>query len=418
MLGNLVTNQHVYIYGAGFAGLTFAYRLKQLKIPFTLYEKEKVGGKISSTITAYGPMETAASTLYMNADAEKFIQEMHLPYIQAKKKLKRWIWKEKNIVSAFNLKILSQLLFNITKSFPQISDDSTVEDVFYPLLGRQLIDELLSPALQGIHAAEARELHFLSLFPFARGQNFSNYYSFFRKFKQNLKKAAAKKVKGSVSFVGGMQTLIDHLHQEVKDQIQPLPKKFVLKPNTVICTSAPDAADLLKNDRPDIAHELGRIDYRSITSLSLIIKEDLPDLKKSFGMLIPQKYGSSILGIIHQSEIFPQNYKAHCYSVICKGSVDENYIFSELEKKLSGFKQSQVLESSISTWQNGLPLYNDKRFIATNNIGKLLQENPGLILFGNYTQGISLRTMIGQTLTIPIVTPSSRHRVRFSPVID
>lgn len=418
MLGKLLPDQHVYIYGAGFAGLTFAYRLKQLKIPFTLYEKEKVGGKISTNLSSHGPMETAASTLYMNADTEKFIEEINLPFICGEKKLKRWIWKEDSIISPFNLKLLSCLLFNITKSFPEVSEASTVADIFHPLLGSKYIDELLSPALQGIHAAEASDLHFLSLFPFARGQKFSNYYSFVKKFKQSLQTEAAIKVKGSVSFSGGMQTLINHLHQEVKEHLQPLPAEFILKPNTVICTSSIDAAKLLKNHRPEIAHELSSIEYRPITSLSFFVKEDLPDLKKSFGMLIPQKYGSSILGIIHQSEVFPQNYSAHYYSVVCKGVMDENNIFNELEKKLTGFKRSQVLEFSISSWQAGLPLYDEKRFIATDNIDKLLQRKPGLILFGNYTKGISLRSMIGQTRTIPIVNSPSRHRVRFTPGND
>ncbi len=402
MLGKLLPNQHVYIYGAGFAGLSFAYRLKQMNIPFTLYEKEKVGGKISTHITEYGPMEAAASTLYMNADAEKFLQEIKLPFIPAKKKLKRWIWKEEGISAPFNLRILSQLLFNVTKKFPTISESSSVEEIFLPLLGRKYVDDLLSPALQGIHAAEARDLHFLSIFSFARGKKIKNYYAFLKQLKINQRKEAALKIKGSVSFAGGMQTLIDRLHQIVIQHIQPLPAEFELRPNTVICTSAADAAGLLQISRPDIAHELNSIDYRPMTSFSFFVKEDLVDLKNGFGMLIPQRYGSSILGIIHQSEIFPQNYSAHCYSVVCKGIVDEAYILSELEIKLRGFQRSALLESRLSTWKDGLPLYNQNRATAVANVERLLQSKPGLMIFGNYTEGISLRSMIGQTRNIPI----------------
>ena len=194
-----------------------------------------------------------------------------------------------------------------------------------------------------------------------------------------------------------MQTLINRLHQEVILHIEPLPAEFELRPNTVICTSAPDAARMLQNHAPDIAKELSDITYRPISSFSFFLKENLVDLKNSFGMLIPQRFGSSILGIIHQSEIFPQNYSAHCYSVICKGIANEGYVLNELEKKLRGFQRTAIIESTLTTWNAGLPLYDQSRFNAISNLEILLRNRPGLMIFGNYTKGISLRSMIGQT---------------------
>lgn len=401
MLGTLIPNKHVYIYGAGFAGLSFAYRLKKLNIPFTIYEKEKIGGKISTHMTSFGPAEAAASTLYMNADAEKFLEEIGLPYIVANKKLKRWIWKKDGPASPMTLKLLARLLLKAPSRFPQITEESTVEDVFLPLLSRKYIDELLSPALQGIHGAEARDLHFLSIFPMARGKKFTSYIDFIRSLKKDIKKDAAIKIKGSVSFNGGMQTLIDRLHNEVFEHIKPLPDHFVLQPNTVICTTADEAANLLMNSEPVIAKELHNIEYRPITSLSFFLQNDLAGLKKSFGMLIPQKYGCSILGIIHQSEVFPQNYTAHCYSAVCKGTLDEKMIFTQMKHILKDFEEEKVLKCSLSSWKTGLPLYNNKRSQAVQAISRILEKKPGLMLFGNYTNGISLRSMIGQIKSIP-----------------
>ena len=180
MLGKLKRDQIVTIYGAGFAGLSLAYRLKQLNIPFVLYEKSSIGGKISTTLTPLGPLEAAASTLYINKEAEKFIHDLQLPYHVSKKKLKRWIWKEAGSVSPINLRLRSQLIIKATKRFPKINQNSTVEEIFFPLLGRKYTDELLSCALQGIYAAEARDLHFLSLFPFAEGKKFKSYFGFFQ----------------------------------------------------------------------------------------------------------------------------------------------------------------------------------------------------------------------------------------------
>lgn len=397
MIGSLIPHQHVYIYGAGFAGLSLAYQLKKLGIPFTIYEKEKVGGKISTRMTPFGPIEAAASTLYMNAHAEAFIKEMDIPFLNSERKLKRWIWKEEKLLAPFNIKLAFSLLTKITKRVPPITESSSVEDIFLPLLGRKYVDELLSPALQGIHAAEARDLHFLSLFPFAKGRSFTSYFSFFKSLKKEMKKQAATEIKGSVSFPGGMQTLINKLHEEVSSHIEPLPDVFTLRPNTVICTSAPDAAKLLKTEAPEISHELSQIEYRPMSNLSFCLKEELPELKNSFGMLIPQKFGSSILGIIHQSAVFPSNYSAHCYSVICKGVTTEEKIFEELKRKIPDFQRDSVLIHSFASWKTGLPLFNENRFQTVEKLKQRLQDQPGLIFFGNYTEGISLRSMIEQT---------------------
>ena len=183
----------------------------------------------------------------------------------------------------------------------------------------------------------------------------------------------------------------------MKPFIKPLPETFIFTPNTIICTSAKDAARLLEKDFPDVAKELDLIEYRPITSLSFFVKSEFKELTQSFGMLIPQKYGRKILGIIHQSEIFPENYKAHCYSVICKGILNRDEIFKELERIIPAFNSNNILESRLSQWENGLPLYNENRHQSLKKIEALLAERPGLVLFGNYTKGISLRSMIEQT---------------------
>lgn len=402
MLGKFIPHLPVFIYGAGFAGLSLAYQLKKLNIPFTLYEKQKVGGKISSIQSQWGPMEAAASTLYMNAEAEKFISELKLPFLVSEKKLKRWIWQQQGLTAPFSLRLLSRLLIHAPGKFPHISDHSTVEDIFFPLLGRKYIDDLLSSALQGIYAAEARDLHFLSIFPFARNKAFSSYFSFFKALRAELKLNAAHNIKGSISFKNGMQTLIDRLYAEVKDHIKPVPDNFILQPNTVICTPAPEASSLLKSVLPEIATQLNQINYRPMTSLSLMLNQELTELKQSFGILIPQKFSSNILGIIHQSGIFPANYKAHCYSIICKGTLSEEQVLKELSSKLSSFERGNILTSSIHSWTTGLPLYDKKRFEAVNNIDEILRNKPGVILFGNYTSGISLRSMIEQTRSLKL----------------
>ncbi len=401
MLGTLIPSQPVTIYGAGIAGLILAYQLKKMGVPFTLYEKKRVGGKIATTQTSLGPAEAAASTLYINLATEKFIEELKIPYLVSTPKLKRRIWKEDGPHSVFSLKLLFRGLLNIGKKFPAIREDSTVEEVFLPLLGQDLIDELLSPALQGIHAAEARDLHFLSLFTIAKDQNFKNYFNFFKTLKKSVS-AEKGKIKGSISFPGGMQTLINVLHEKVEEHIKPLPEHFTLTPNTVICTDAIDASELLINDAPDISQELKKIHYRSITSFTFFQEQEIPQLHQCFGMLVPQKYKKKILGVIQPSALFPENYKGHCYNSINKEILNQEEAIKELKEVFPAFNPEMIKECKLTQWQKGLPLFNYDRYKAIQNITRLLEDRPGLMLFGNYTKGISLRSMIeeGQALKI------------------
>lgn len=402
MLGSLLPERPVSIYGAGFSGLTVAYRMQQLGLDFHLYEKQRIGGKISSHSTVWGPLERAASTFYMNAEAERFIRELQLPYVRATSKLKRWIWLPDGATTVPTAGMLSALFLRAFKRFPSVTEDSTVEDIFLPLFGRKYTDELLSSSLQGIYTAEARALHFLSLFPWAKDRIFTNYFQFLYAFKKELGTKAASEIKGSISFPGGMQTLIGRLQGLMAPNIHPAPEEFQLKANTVICTSAPDAAILLEDAAPDVAEILGEIDYQPITSYGFFLKHELTQLKASFGLLIPQKFNSPILGIIHQSDIFPENYQAPCYTVICKGVLSQEEVLSELERKVRGFHRDEVLESSLESWRHGLPFYNRKRYQAIQQLQKVLPDHPGLMLFGNYTDGISLRAIIEQSRGLKI----------------
>ncbi len=399
MLGTLISSQPVHIYGAGIAGLILAYRLKKSHVPFTLYEKNRVGGKIATTLTPLGPAEAAASTLYMNISAEKFITDLNIPYLISTPKLKRRIWKEDGPHSVFSLKLLSKGITKIGKKFPLIMEDSTVEEIFYPFLGQELIDELLSSALQGIHGAEAKDLHFLSIFPMAKNKHFKNYLHFFKELKKSISSQKGT-IKGSISFPGGMQTLINALYEEVKENIKPVPENFSLTPNTVICTDALDAAELLKDEAPEIAKELQKIEYRPITSFTFFRESEIPELHECFGMLIPQKFKKNLLGVIHQSALFPENYKSHCYNSVNKGILNKEEAILELESVFPKFDPEKIKESKLTQWKRGLPLFNYHRYQAIQNIERKLKKRPGLMLFGNYTKGISIRSMIedGQTV--------------------
>jgi len=78
----------------------------------------------------------------------------------------------------------------------------------------------LSPVLGGIYATPADQLHFKSIFPqVGQKAQFDSYWSFF-KMLMKLKKGQPKiELTGSVTFEGGMQTLINRLGEVLKHEI-------------------------------------------------------------------------------------------------------------------------------------------------------------------------------------------------------
>lgn len=398
MLGNLDRDRPVKIIGAGIAGLTLAYRLKQLDRPFTLIEKKHIGGKIITRPTEFGPVESAASTLYLNKAVVAFLQELKLSPLYPPKGLKKTIWNGKTPGPAFSLPLALRVLSRLGSSVPQITKESNVEDVFLPLLGKKYIDKLLSPSLQGVYLAEAKDLHFHSLFPFVENLKISNYWSLLRGINAKIKNQNDKKLKGSVTFDGGMKTLIERLRSEVKEHIHVGEAEVFPEDNLALCTNAREAAELVSFQNPQISFELRRIKYLPVSSFTFFTQGPIPELNAAFGMLIPSRFKNTVLGIISQSNLFPTNYpKAHCYRAILKGErPDEKAIIAELIKLTKGLKKKDILETHLTSWSEGLPLFDKERFEAIQNIKKSLQNEKGLLLFGNYTQGISMRSIIEQ----------------------
>src|SRR5690606_9296632 len=96
-------------------------------------------------------------------------------------------------------------------------------------------------------------------------------------------------LRGSVSFEGGMQALIDRLAEELKAEIRLNYKEnFRIKGNTIVCTDAFNAAQLLEELRPEMAAELKRIRYQELSTTTVFLKRELKPLKRAFGVLIPQ----------------------------------------------------------------------------------------------------------------------------------
>lgn len=390
-------DKHVNIYGAGFSGLVLGYYLKSEGYKITIHEKSnKVGGKIHTKKVGGGLIEKGANALYLNADGLELLKELKLEPLPATRKLKRLLMVNGKPKRPFQMGLLSKLGINVRKKPPLITDGLTVAEFFRPLLGQEKVDRFISPVLSGIYAAPSENLHFRSVFhQVGKKAQFESYFDFIRHMIRTQKSEPKLEVSGSVSFEGGMQTLINRLADVLKHDIKLNTKDFKLKANTIICTDAMTASELLSELRPEMSRELNRIRYTELSSVTVFLKREIRPLSKAFGVLIPQGTGYHAFGILNNKAIFPANNEnLLSYTLIGRKKLSEEEIVSDLRQLFPEIGKEDIDHVENNHWDKALPLYDLQRYLAVKKLHQIANKEKNLAIFGNYVAGISLREMI------------------------
>jgi len=391
------SEKKVYIWGAGFSGLVLGYYLKKAGLRITIYEKEpRAGGKIQTLKTPAGPSETGANAIFLNYDGLELLEELKLDILPATPKLKRLLFLDGKARSPFRIKTILKIVSGLGRRPPRLTDGLSVADFFQPLLGNKIIEEYLNTILGGVYATTADNLHFKSLFSEVSSHSqFKSYGEFFRTLRKEKKSKPQPRVKGSVSFEGGMSVLVDKLYEHLKSDIKlSTNEEFYPKTNTIICTDALSAANLLEKFQPEMSKELSRVNYQKLSSATIFLHRQIKDLSGSFGVLIPHNSGFNATGILNNKAIFPANNpNIFAYTVISPRKLHEDEIKADLKKLQSSLEDSDFEFIQNNYWERAIPLYDLNRSLAIERL-HTLAHGINICLFGNYVAGISLREMI------------------------
>jgi oxygen-dependent protoporphyrinogen oxidase len=392
------SDKNVTIYGAGFSGLILAYFLKSEGYKITIHEKSnKVGGKIQTKKVEGGLVEKGANALYLNADGLELLKELKLEPLPAAKKLKRLLMVNGKPKRPLQMGLISKLGVNVYKKPPLITDGLTVAEFFRPLLGDEKVHRFISPVLSGVYAASSEQLHFRSIFDqVGTKAQFESYFDFIKLMIRHQKALPKLEVSGTVSFEGGMQTLINRLGEVLKHDIKLNSKEpFKLKHNTILCTEAMTASDLLASVKPEIAKELSRIRYTELSSATVFLKREIRPLMRSFGVLIPQGTDFHSIGILNNKAIFPANNENMLsYTLIGRKKLSNDDILNDLRQLFPEIGKEDIDHTENNYWEKALPLYDLQRYLAVKKLHQIAQKEQNLAIFGNYVAGISLREMI------------------------
>lgn len=410
MIGQLSRTSSVQVIGGGIAGLSAAFYLKKLGKQFRLWESHKLGGKIFPAHCSYGPCEFAASSFYLSAQSQIFLQDLGLESVPATKKLKKLIFNSHackwEAPSRIILKKMPKLILRTFFQSVESKGSPTLEQMFYPLLGDELTQRLVSAVTQGIYGVGASQLDPRLMFSPETLQS-KGYLTLLARLRAEVKalRGGGDDRYGAANFPGGMGTLIERLREELHDHLCDGVGVYNPQLCNVIATDAHQAAGILQKSHPQVSYQLRSIEYLPMTSYVLYLSRPLTELQGAFGGLIPlvdrQHLQGKIMGVINQSQVFPRHSRFSCYLFRCCGNYQSNEDFFQELKKLCPsfvhFAENEILFCQSYSWNKALPIYNARLYEAQQRIRELLSNQDQVILMGNYTAGISLRSIIAQS---------------------
>ena len=430
----------IAIFGGGITGLTAAFRLKEKGIPVTIYEAGlRVGGVIQSVrrdgyLAECGPN----SILETSPKIAALIHDVGLEGVKMysdEKAGNRYIVRGGKLVPVpdtplgfftsklFSAKAKAHLVAEpfIRRAPAQVEE--SLEEFVVRRLGREFLDYAINPLVAGIYAGNPAHLSVKHAFPklHALEQKYGSLIlgqimgAHDRNRRGEVSKQSAKKV----SFPGGLQDLIDALHERLDgciqfksavDEIEESPNGWRVVTQThvrehasvILAAPAHRLSKIHFKTNSDFSLALGEIKYPPIASVVFgFCRADVAHPLDGFGVLVPEVERLNILGALFSSSLFPGRAPDGHVTITCYlgGCRDPKLALSDQGtlrhvvlgdlKKLVGVGGEPTFEH-YSVFRESIPQYDVGFGRFRELMSRVERESPGLFFAGHYRDGISL----------------------------
>jgi len=388
----------VTVVGGGFSGLATAYYLSSAGVPVEIVEKsDRLGGLIATLQTPHGPVETAAIGMKNSARVDAVCRDLGLRMLSSNGSSSRagYIYRQRPrrwpLSASESLALIARLATATARGARRPRPFETVEEWGGRVLGRRATPWLLGPFLQGRYAGDPASLSASLLFG-------------------TREQASRVAKKGVVAPAGGMQQLIDAMACRLRT------RHVSIRLNTsaqldgrgpvVICTSACDAAQILRDVAPAASQALSTIDMLPLVRVTAFYPEQEAAHQRGRGILFPRGNGIRALGVLFNSNIFPHRGGQYSESWIYGGAPDRDAVhLSEDALEAAMDRDRQLLcgrsvppvSRLVHRWQAALPHY-DVQLESVQMRGLDLPQ--GVFLVGNYVAGIGVPMLLEQAAAV------------------
>jgi protoporphyrinogen/coproporphyrinogen III oxidase len=386
----------VTVVGGGFSGLATAYYLSRAGIPVEIVEKtDRLGGLIATLQTPHGPVETAAIGMGNTARVDAVCRDLGLRMLSSTQSSSRarYIYRQRPRRWPLNpgewLALVGRFATATARGSRCPRPLETVEQWGARVLGRRATRWLVGPTLQGIYAGDPACLSASLVFG-AR------------------ERSARPARKGLVAPARGMQQLIDALEWRLRTGEVSIrlntPARLDGSTPTVICTSACDAAECLRDVAPAASQALSTIDMLPLVRITAFYP-DGDTHQRARGILFPRGGGIRALGVLFNTNVFPR-VGQYSESWIYGGAADRDVVhLSEDDLGAVMDRDRQLLcgrcvppaARLVHRWRAALPHY-DLQLESVRACGFDLPK--GVFLVGNYVGGIGVTMLLEQAAAV------------------
>ncbi|MDR3668955.1 MAG: protoporphyrinogen oxidase [Ignavibacteriaceae bacterium] len=437
-------NNKIVILGAGISGLTTAYLLNKDGYDVTVLEKKnEVGGSIETVFDKgylfdRGPNSGLETTPLI----EQIVNDLKLSdqFVYANRKgNKRYILRN-DVLHPLPMNpksFLKSRLFSSRGKFRLFAElfIGRSKDGYYQSigefvkrrLGQEFLDYAINPFVAGVYAGNPEDLSVKSAFPklYALEEKYGGLIKgTIKSIKERKNRPEKSKQDAKMfSFNDGMQVFPlaiseflgekVHLNSEV-NSVETVQSGYKINYsnsgglssvdcNYLISTiPAYTASTLFGRFDSFLAEHLNKIYYPPV--LVLFIAYDIKDIGQpldGFGFLIPAKEKKSFLGAIWSSVLFPNRAGEGqaSFTLFIGGARDPGVLTYDKDLLIKRVRNEfetlmrivgEPIYLTYKFWPKAIPQYNLGYIEHENYFDKFEKDNPGILLSGNYREGISV----------------------------
>lgn len=391
----------VAILGAGISGLACGWYLKKKfpDISLTIFEKTSRPGGLINTVLHQGSLFEWGPRSLRAHDANAalaLIDEMDLTseLIEASSHAKqRYILHAGQLVplptsfmGLFSCPLTRECLPALLKDLiiPRTTQaDESIYDFFARRFSKKVADYFIDPLMKGIYAGDAKELSMQVCFPKIWEMPRSVLLGSI-----NLK----KKKKGIVTLKRGMGSLVNALADKLQKEIRFNAEIDSFDSYDQVISTLPAHALSAVLFKTHLKELLKEIPFKSVGVVHLGYARKVNPYE-GFGYLIPTSEKESVLGVIFDSSVFPEQGEATRLTVMIGENGDLKNKAIQHVKRVLGIQEKPII-CEAAWMQNAIPQYPVGYLDYLEKIIEAKKEFPKLSLLGTSFHGISMNQAI------------------------
>lgn len=432
--------QPVLIVGAGLSGLSIAYELQKLQVPYQVLEVSDHTGGVMKSIREDGfELDAGANTIAASPELLQYFSELGLDkeILQATAASKnRFLVRRQQLhaVSPHPFKIMGSPYLSRSSKWRLFTErfrkpapaagEETVSDFVTRRFNKEIAEYVFDPVLSGIYAGNPDLMSVAEVLP-ALPRWEREYGSVTKGLMKDKGAMGGRKI---ISFKGGNQLLTNRLQQ-----LLTTPVRFNCKvtdiatvdngyrvsvvengatggytaEKIILATPAYSTAETITRLDTVTAALLNNVHYPRMGVLHLGFDASaLPQPLDGFGFLVPNAEHMHFLGAICNTAIFPGKApEGKILFTVFLGGARQEQLFDQLDQ--ATLQQRVVAEITsllhlsappvmqrFSTWNKAIPQLNVGHVNLRNAVADFEKKYPGIHITGNYLQGVAIPALL------------------------